>query len=164
MCFPNEEVRQGFSECLYHYYAPDAYGDYDDLVASYDDAIIKHDDMESFLPHLKTFYNKFPYTLVNNNERHYQAVLYTIFCMLGADVVPEHQTSNGRIDLLLRTNKSVYIFELKYGKDAGVAMNQIYSNHYSDSFADEKRKVCLVGINFSKDQRTIDDWVVKTEK
>ena len=84
--------------------------------------------------------------------------------MLGADVVPEHQTSNGRIDLLLRTNKSVYIFELKYGKDAGVAMNQIYSNHYSDSFADEKRKVCLVGINFSKDQRTIDDWVVKTEK
>ena len=132
------------------------------MVASYDDAILKHDDMESFLPHLKTFYDKFPYTLVNNNERHYQAVLYTIFCMLGADIVPEHQTSNGRIDLLLRTSKSVYIFELKYGKDAGVAINQIHSNRYAASFADEKRKVYLVGINFSKDQRTIDAWSLKT--
>ena len=160
--FPNEEVRKGFSESLYRYYASDAYGAYDDLVASYDDAILKHDDMESFLPHLKTFYDKFPYTLVNNNERHYQAVLYTIFCMLGADIVPEHQTSNGRIDLLLRTSKSVYIFELKYGKDAGVAINQIHSNRYAASFADEKRKVYLVGINFSKDQRTIDAWSLKT--
>lgn len=34
--------------------------------------------MSAFLPHLKTFYDKFPYTLINNNERHYQAVMYTI--------------------------------------------------------------------------------------
>ena len=84
--------------------------------------------------------------------------------MLGADVVPEYPTSDGRIDMLLRTNKSVYVFELKYGKDAGVAINQIHSNHYAASFADEKRKVYLVGINFSKDQRTIDDWSLKEEK
>ena len=160
--FPNEEVRKGFSESLYRYYASDELESYDALVATYNEDVVLNDDMKSFLPHLKTFYDKFPYTLVNNNERHYQAVLYTIFCLLGADVVAEYQTSDGRIDLLLRTAKSVYVFELKYGKDAEVAMDQIHANHYADSFADEKRKVCLVGINFSKDQRTIDDWSLET--
>lgn len=162
--FPNDEVRKGFSESLYRYYASDEMGRYDDLVAAYNENVVLNDNMESFLPHLKTFYDKFPYALVNNNERHYQAVLYTIFCMLGADVAPEYQTSHGRIDLLLRTDKSVYIFELKYGKNAEVAMNQITNNHYAASFVDEKRTLYLVGINFSKDQRTIDDWGVKTEK
>lgn len=69
--------------------------------------------------------NKFPYTLINNNERHYQAVMYTIFAMLGADVSPELPTSDGRIDLVLKTVDCIFIFELKYGKDAVTAINQI---------------------------------------
>ena len=52
---------------------------------------------------LQTFYKKFPYTLVNNNERHYQAVLYTILLILGCDVTPEVPTSDGRIDMVLKT-------------------------------------------------------------
>lgn len=81
--------------------------------------------MSAFLPHLKTFYDKFPYTLINNNERHYQAVMYTIFAMLGADVSSELPTSDGRIDLVLKTVDCIFIFELKYGKDAVTAINQI---------------------------------------
>ena len=113
------------------------------------------------MPHLKAFYNKFPYTLVNNNERHYQAVLYTIFTMLGADVVAEHITSNGRIDLLLRTQKSIYIFELKYAKTTDVAMQQMISKQYAQAFADDRREKYLIAINFSANDRTIDDWDIK---
>lgn len=158
--FPNEEVRKGFSESLYRYYASDGLERYDALVAAYNENVVLNNDMESFLPHLKTFYDKFPYSLVNNNERHYQAVMYTIFAMLGADINPEYQTSNGRIDLLLKTAKGIYIFELKVNKDSQVAVNQIADNHYADAFADDSRDVYQVGINFSKDQRTMDDWKV----
>lgn len=120
----------------------------------------KEGNMSAFLPHLKTFYDKFPYTLINNNERHYQAVMYTIFAMLGADVSPELPTSDGRIDLILKTVDCIFIFELKYGKDAVTAINQIEEKKYFSAFADDKRKKFLVGINFSDDSRTIDDWTV----
>ena len=159
--FPNEEVRQGFSESLYHYYAPDDLGNYDALVNSYVKYVVKLDDFESFLPHLKAFYDKFPYVIVNNNERHYQAVMYTIFSMLGADVSVEHFTSSGRIDLVLKTKKSVYVIELKYDKNATVAVEQMFNNRYASAFAEEKRTIHLVGLNFSKNQRTLDDWILQ---
>ena len=160
--FPNEEVRRGFSDSLYHYYAPSDAGERDQLAVAYTDTLMgATENMEVFMPHLKAFYNKFPYTLVNNNERHYQAVLYTIFTMLGADVVAEHITSNGRIDLLLRTQKSIYIFELKYAKTTDVAMQQMISKQYAQAFADDRREKYLIAINFSANDRTIDDWDIK---
>ena len=105
--------------------------------------------MRAFLSHLKTFYDKFPYTLVNNNERHYQA-----------DITLEQPTSDGRIDMVLKTDDCIYIFELKYGKDAETAIAQIENKKYAAAFADDKRGKVLVGINFSEDSRTIDDWSV----
>lgn len=87
-------------------------------------------------------------------------LVYTIFAMLGADVSPELPTSDGRIDMVLKTDDYIYIFELKYGKDAVTAINQIEEKKYFSAFADDKRKKFLVGINFSDDSRTIDDWTV----
>ena len=158
--FPNEEVRKGFSESLYRYYAPDEFGRYDALVAAYNEILVKNDDIEQFLPHLKTFYDKFPYALVNNNERHYQAVMYTIFAMLGADVSPELMTSDGRIDLLVKGKKCIFIFELKYDKDSTMALQQVMDKKYANAFADDGRRIYAIGVNFSKDQRTMDDWCV----
>ena len=159
--FPNEEVRQGFSTSLFRYYSPDGMGKYDALCRAYSACVVRDGDMRAFLSHLKTFYDKFPYTLVNNNERHYQAVMYTIFAMLGTDITPEQPTSDGRIDMVLKTDDCIYIFELKYGKDAETAIAQIENKKYAAAFADDKRGKVLVGINFSEDSRTIDDWVVK---
>lgn len=161
--FPNEEVRQGFSTSLFRYYSPSGMGSYDALCGEYLTNIVSNSDMEAFMPHLKAFYDKFPYTLVNNNERHYQAVMYTIFTMLGADITAEQPTSDGRIDMVLKTDRSIFIIELKYAKDATVALSQIKDKRYSAAFADDKRRKILVGINFSEDSRTIDDWKVATE-
>ena len=161
--FPNEEVRKGFSNSLFRFYAPDGMDDRDAISKAWIDNFIlsTEDHMEAFLPHLQTFYKKFPYTLVNNNERHYQAVLYTILLILGCDVTPELPTSDGRIDMVLRTKRSIYVLELKYKKDAETAMEQIDRKDYAAAFADDKRKKYKVGINFSEDRRSIDDWKVE---
>ena len=163
LAFPNEEVRKGFSNSLFRYYAPDGMGDRDAIYMAWAKNFIlsAEDNMEVFLPHLQTFYKKFPYTLVNNNERHYQAVLYTILLILGCDVTPEVPISDGRIDMVLKTKRSVYILELKYKKDAEAAMEQIDSKDYLAAFADDSRKKYKVGINFSEDRRSIDDWKVE---
>ncbi len=163
LAFPNEEVRKGFSNSLFRYYAPDGMGDRDAIYVAWAKNFIlsPEDNMEAFLPHLQTFYKKFPYTLVNNNERHYQAVLYTILLILGCDVTPEVPTSDGRIDMVLKTKRSIYLLELKYKKDAETAIEQIDRKGYAAAFADDKRTKYKVGINFSEDRRTIDDWKVE---
>lgn len=158
--FPNTEVKTGFSNSLFRYYAPDRLGEKDALYAAYYKCLVEHDDMEAFIPHLQTFYKKFPYTLVNNNERHYQAVFYTCLLMLGADVRAEVPTADGRIDMLLFTKKSIYVFELKYGQSADVAMLQINLKDYAAAFAEDGRKVYKVGIIFSADRRSIESWKV----
>ena len=158
--FPNTEVKKGFSNSLFRYYAPDNLGEKDALYAAYYKCLVEHDDMEAFIPHLQTFYKKFPYTLVNNNERHYQAVFYTCLLMLGADVRAEVPTADGRIDMLLFTKKSIYVFELKYGQSADVAMLQINLKDYAAAFAEDGRKVYKVGINFSANRRSIESWKV----
>ena len=134
---------------------------YDAIVYAYSKNVLINDDMEAFMPHLKAFYDKFPYTIINNNERHYQAVMFTIFTMLGEDVKVEHTTSDGRIDLVLKTDKSIFIFELKYKKSADTAMAQISDKDYAKAFTDDGRKVVKVGINFSENQRSIEDWVIE---
>lgn len=77
---------------------------------AYADHMLVEENIEAFLPHLKVFYDKFPYTIINNNERHYQAVMFMIL---------------------------TYIFELKYKKDVDAAMAQIEQKDYAKTFADD---------------------------
>lgn len=159
--FPNEEVRQGFSESLYRYYAPTMMGELDSVVYKYREKVLLEDDIEAFLPYLQTFYDKFPYTIINNNERHYQAVMFTIFSMLGADVKVEEPTPDGRIDMVLKTDTAIYVFELKYNKSADVAIQQIKQKDYAKIYVGDGRKIVKVGINFSEDRRRLENWKVE---
>ncbi len=163
LSFPNEEVRQGFSETLVRYYAANNLCAFDDIVLAYADHMLVDEDMEAFLPYLKTFYDKFPYTIINNNERHYQAVMFTILSMLGANVEVENATPDGRIDMVMKTEKNIYIFELKYSKSADVAIKQIEQKDYAKIFAGDDRKIIKVGLNFSEDRRSLEDWKVTAE-
>lgn len=159
--FPNEEVRQGFSESLYRYYAPTMMGELDTVVYKYREKVLLENDIEAFLPYLQTFYDKFPYTIINNNERHYQAVMFTIFSMLGADVKVEEPTPDGRIDMVLKTDTAIYVFELKYNKSADVAIQQIKQKDYAKIYAGDGRKIVKVGLNFSEDRRSLENWKVE---
>lgn len=159
--FPNEEVRQGFSESLYRYYAPTMMGELDTVVYKYREKVLLEDDIEAFLPYLQTFYDKFPYTIINNNERHYQAVMFTIFSMLGADVKVEEPTPDGRIDMVLKIDTTIYVFELKYNKSADVAIQQIKQKDYAKIYAGDGRRIVKVGLNFSEDRRSLENWKVE---
>lgn len=159
--FPNEEVRQGFSESLYRYYAPTMMGELDSVVYKYREKVLLEDDIKAFLPYLQTFYDKFPYTIINNNERHYQAVMFTIFSMLGADVKVEEPTPDGRIDMVLKTDTAIYVFELKYNKSADVAIQQIKQKDYAKIYVGDGRKIVKVGLNFSEDRRSLENWKVE---
>ena len=60
-------------------------------------------------------------------ELHYQNVLFIVFKLIGFYVKAEYHTSEGRIDLVLQTDKFVYIMEFKLDGTAEEALLQGYS-------------------------------------
>ena len=157
--FPNREVRTGFARTFYKYVSGDYATGRDKLRQAYI-RFRRSGDIEPFLQTLRLFFAGYPYSLNNNNERHYQSVLYTLLVAFGADVEAERQTANGRMDIVLRMPKAVYVIELKYGHSTEEAAEQLQRKDYAAAFAFDGRPVIQVGINFSRDERTVTEWQV----
>ena len=160
--FPNEEVREGFSLCLYQYYMADYIGSADMLGIAFGDLRFKDKTFEQFIGVIRKWYAGIPYSITdkNQNEQLYQSLLYAAFLAVGGEVSAEEQTSDGRMDIALKMPDAIYILELKYGKTAEEAADQIIAKNYAVRFASDKRPVWAVGLNISEDRRTIDNYKI----
>ena len=158
--FPNREVREGFAKSLYKYYMADYVGSGDALGNAYTDLRFKEISIEEFLEAVRRWYAGIPYSITdkNQNEQLYQSLIYAALMGFGADVSAEEQTSDGRMDIALRLPDCIYILELKYGKTAEEAAEQVIAKDYAVRFAADQRPVWAVGMNISKDRRTIDSY------
>ena len=87
-------------------------------------------------------------------------VLFIVYKLIGFYVKAEYHTSQGRIDLLLQTDKFIYVMEFKFEGTAEEALRQIDEKNYA--FASDPRKLFKIGINFSNEMRNIERWVVET--
>ena len=156
--FPNEEVREGFAECLYKYYMEDYVGSGDMLGNAFNDLRFKEKSFEEFIEVVRRWYAGIPYSITdkNQNEQLYQSLIYAALVAVGADVQAEDQTADGRMDIALKLSDAIYILELKYNKSAEEATDQIIAKDYAVRFAHDARPVWAVGLNISQDRRTID--------
>ncbi|MBR1484472.1 MAG: AAA family ATPase [Prevotella sp.] len=160
--FPNEEVREGFALCLYQYYMGEYIGSADTLGIAFGDLRFKDKTFEQFIEVIRKWYAGIPYSITdkNQNEQLYQSLLYAAFLAVGGEVSAEEQTSDGRMDLALKMPDAIYILELKYGKTAEEATDQIIAKNYAVRFAADQRPVWAVGLNISEDRRTIDSYKI----
>ena len=79
--------------------------------------------------------------------------------MLGRfNVYVEKETSRGRIDCVLECPNYVYIFEFKLNSTAADALRQIDVKGYTTPYAADPRTLYRVGISFSSDTGTINDF------
>ena len=79
---------------------------------------------------------------------------------MGLQTDAEYRTSDGRIDLLIRTTRFVYIMEFKLDSTAEVAMSQIDSKEYCLPWACDGRTIFSIGVNFSSVSRRLEDWII----
>ena len=92
-------------------------------------------------------------------ERYFQYTFYLIMQMLGRyNTLAEKETSEGRIDCVLECPDYVYILEFKLNGSASAALKQIEEKGYAKPYMTDSRKVICLGINFSSEKGTIDDW------
>lgn len=61
-------------------------------------------------------------------ELHYQNVLFIVFKLVGFYTQAEYHTSEGRVDLVVKTADYIYVMEFKLEGTAEEALQQIEEN------------------------------------
>ncbi len=158
--FPNKEVEEGFIKYLLPYYTPVSPVDTTFEIKKFAREVYDG-NYDAFLRRLQSFFADTPYELVRNLELHYQNVLFIVFKLLGFYVKAEYHTSEGRIDLILQTDRFIYVMEFKLNGTAEEALRQIDDKGYALPFASDPRTLFRIGINFSAQTRNIEKWLVE---
>ena len=156
--FPNKEVKKSYLEILL-----DAVLEYPTkqgivLVNDMRKALLVGDinKLESIL---NSLFKSLPYELwQRENEHFYHAIIHLTFTLLGVYVQSEVQTSDGRMDALIRLPNYIYCIEFKLDKSADEAIQQIKEKGYLTPFAHENKKRIAVGINFSSEKKKVEEF------
>ena len=158
--FPNQEVEEGFMNYLLPYYTSVNVVDTSFQLFKFIKEV-ESGDVDAFLNRLQSFFADTPYELIRNLEVHYQNVLFIVFKLAGFYVNVEYHTSRGRIDLVMQTDRYIYIMEFKLDGTAEEALKQIEEKQYALPFATDQRKLFKIGVNFDNSTRNIAGWQVE---
>ena len=158
--FPNREVEEGFVRFLLPFYANvnkvESPFEIQKFVRE-----VRSGDYDSFFLRLQSFFADTTYEAIREQELHYENVLFIVFKLVGFYTQVEYHTSKGRIDLVLQTDKFIYVIEFKLDGTAEEALQQIHDKHYALPFASDRRKLFKIGVNFSAETRNIEKWIVE---
>ena len=157
---PNTEIRVGLMDSLLPNYVSMRKEAGNTTIAKMYLALNK-EDLDEMFRLLQAYLLTVPYCDNANSEGHYQQLLYVIFSLFGRYVEVEVHTPIGRVDIVMKTDKALYLFELKLNMSAQAAMKQIDLKDYASKFALSCLPIVKVGINFDPERRTIGDWKVE---
>ena len=157
--FPNREVKHGFLNYLMPYYTPVG-SETPMMLISRMTRDIRSGNPESFMTRLDALFARTNYQIQADCEKDFQYAMYIIIELMGEYVETERTTSNGRIDILIKTKDYVYVIEIKTDSTPDEALAQIEERGYARPFTDDHRKIFKIGVNFSTSARRIDGWKV----
>lgn len=157
---PNLEVRQSLFDDLLPYYVKTRRSTADLVVQ---DIImdLRSGKPEKFVKNLDIFLAGIPYDMKMEDENNLHNALYILLTLIGVSVETEVHTSEGRIDLVVKTPKYIYIIELKFDHSAEEAMAQIDEKQYALPYANDSRRLFRIGLNFSSKTRHLDPPMIE---
>lgn len=160
--FPNEEVKVGMMKTLIPYFVSQNFNAASTACWHISEALLD-DDINKALDAARSYFASIPYqegTLKDapTTEGHFTGMLYVMFSFLNMYVYSQVRVSRGRMDILLQTDTSVYVMELKMNSTPEEALAQIDDKGYAIPWQAGDKKIVKVGINFSSKERTIKNW------
>lgn len=162
--YPNIEVESALNDVLLKRLAGDETQASLAVGRLYDTLYVN--DFVGLEQHFKSLFASIPHHWYTNNpitqyEGYYASVFYSHFAALGLDLVVEDCTNHGRIDMSLRFNGHVYLFEFKVveadeGEDAArSALEQLKDRDYAAKYLDRQEPIHLIGVAFSRASRSV---------
>lgn len=157
--FPNLEVERGFTRFLIPYYTR-LKSDQGQLFVANFVKDLRAGRVESFMQRLETLFADGDYQVMGNAELYFQNAVWIIFKMIGFYTEVERHTTDGRMDMLIKTADYIFIIEFKLDKSADEAIQQIEDKQYAKPFEQDGRKIYKIGVNFSTKTKCIDGWKI----
>ncbi|AGX88137.1 ATP-binding protein [Candidatus Symbiobacter mobilis] len=158
--YPNREVRQSLYSCLLQAWSHDAANTAQCRISLY--RLLQANDFVGMQKLFTAFFDSIPYEWFTNNpiaryEGYYASVFYSYFAALGLDVQAEPSSNAGRLDMAVRCNGLVVLFEFKVveWEPEGRALAQIKEKGYARAYLAEGVDVVLVGVEFSAERRGV---------
>ena len=161
MRLPNGEVEEAFFKGLLRYLFP-RNGRAVVSIRTFTGQI-QAGDAVGLMAGLHAFLAWGDYRVAGEAELYFQNVMLIIFKLLGQDARAEYATSDGRIDLVVETPRFIYLFEFKLDRSAEAALAQIEEKGYAAPFAQGRRAVVKLGVNFSSKTRNIAGCIIRSE-
>ena len=157
---PNEEVRRDLVSLLAQYATKDFAVDYQSALCG----LLAKGEFAAFFTKLKALYAHLTYgaTEIRVHESSYLRPLYALLASHPAlRVIAEDTQAHGRADLVVESQRNVYIFELKVDKTAAEALAQIKESGYAEPYRALGKPIHLIGLNFASATHSLSDTVVE---
>lgn len=165
--YPNHEVYQSLNIALLAAWTPENQADVQHRKSLH--RLLLANDFPGLERLFTAFFAGIPADWYRNNpiaryEGYYASVFYAYFASLGLDMTPEDASCQGRLDLVVRFNDQIYLFEFKVVElePEGQALRQIKERGYADKYRAEGQPIHLIGVEFSREQRRVVRFEVET--
>jgi hypothetical protein len=158
--YPNREVYQSLNGTLLRYWTPDTQAEIKHRKSLY--RLLLANDFPGLHQLFISFFASIPADWYRKNpiaqyEGYYASVFYAYFAALGLDITLEDASNHGRLDMAVRFNQQIYVFEFKVVEltPEGKALQQIKDQGYADKYRAEGLPIHLIGVEFSREQRSV---------
>ena len=166
--YPNREVRQSLNRSLLRYLVRDGTRQTENSVRLHQ--LMEANDFAGLEAVFRSFFASIPYEWYTNNdiatyEGYYASVFYSYFAGRGFDITVEDSTSHGRLDMAVRFQGNIYLFEFKVLGMAGdgAAMAQLKDRRYADKYRSLGEPIYLIAVEFDKEERNIAGFEVERD-
>lgn len=164
LTFPNLEVKMSLCDFILQYLTNQVTEKEKSKISLY--GLLRDQKIDDLEILFKSFFASIPNDWYRKNqisgyEGYYASVFYCYFTALGLDVRAEDTTNKGRIDMSVKFEDTVYIFEFKVNqlvKESSRALEQIRTKNYHEKFLRDSKDIYLIGVEFDSEERNITNF------
>ena len=162
---PNKEVRAGLMENLLPIYSGKSDSQSLGFAALFYRDLLTG-NIDQAMEQMKAYFASIPYpeggkSVLENmqkNEYYYETILYIVLSMMNVATYTQVKSCRGRADAVMFAPTAIFVFEIKINKPAQEALAQINEKGYMIPYSADERKIYKIGISFSTQTRTVEDW------
>ena len=158
--YPNKEVQASLNDSLLQALSQDPMVPARNVSRLYD--ILMANDLASLRDLFHSFFASIPHDWYRKNqlagyEGYYASIFYSYFAALGLEITVEDSTNKGRLDMTVRFNNRIYLFEFKVVEmvPEGKALKQLKNKGYAEKYRQYGEPISLIGVEFSRESRNI---------
>lgn len=159
--YPNNEVKASLLDGLLSAYRGVFPGDSMAVTGNLKKALVRG-DIDGIIKALDAVISSIPYDHWRaDTESIFHIITLLTFQKVGVDVQTEVHSHKGRCDILVKTDRYIYVIELKRDGTALEALAQVLELGYLAPYASDHRKKIALGISFSSENREVAEYSSK---